>query len=102
MPYINLREHFFMAGEPPFIEQIVITEANGSRVGFVVDKVIGGHQTVIKNLGTYFRDVVEFSGTTILGDGTVALILDVPKLAITVETEEMHRLSDRPLRNFTP
>jgi len=102
VPYINLRERFLMEGEPPFIEQIVITEANGSRLGFVVDKVIGGHQTVIKNLGTYFRDVEEFSGTTILGDGTVALILDVPKLANIVETEEVRRLSNRPLRNFTP
>jgi two-component system, chemotaxis family, sensor kinase CheA len=101
VPYIKLREHFSMEGKAPLIEQIVITEAGGSRVGFVVDKVIGGHQTVIKNLGTYFRDVTEFSGTTILGDGTVALILDVPNLARTVETEEARRLSNRPLRNFT-
>jgi two-component system chemotaxis sensor kinase CheA len=102
VPYIKLRERFSMEGEPPFIEQIVITEANGSRVGFVVDKVMGGHQTVIKNLGAYFREAAEFSGTTILGDGTVALILDVPKLASMVETEEARRLSDSPSRNSAP
>ncbi len=88
VPYINLRERFLIPGEPPKIEQIVITEIDGNRVGFVVDRVIGGHQTVIKGLGTYYRYVEGISGATILGDGTVALILDVPKLVRLVEQQE--------------
>jgi two-component system chemotaxis sensor kinase CheA len=88
VPYINLRERFLIPGEPPKIEQIVITEIDGDRVGFVVDKVIGGHQTVIKNLGTFYREVEGISGATILGDGMVALILDVPKLVRLVEQQE--------------
>jgi two-component system chemotaxis sensor kinase CheA len=88
VPYINLRECFLTGGEPPAIEQIVITETDGHRVGFVVDMVIGGHQTVIKNLGTLYRDVEGISGATILGAGTVALILDVPGLVRFTERDE--------------
>jgi len=88
VPYINLRERFHIDGAPPAIEQIVIAETDGYEVGFVVDRVIGGHQTVIKNLGICYREVEGISGATILGDGTVALILDVPKLLKIAEQEE--------------
>jgi chemotaxis protein histidine kinase CheA len=88
VPYINLREQFQIDGEPPAIEQIVIAEIDGYGVGFVVDSVIGGHQTVIKNLGTCYRAVEGISGATILGNGMVALILDVPKLLKIIEQEE--------------
>jgi len=67
----------------------VITKVDNVRVGFVVDHVVGGHQTVIKNLGRMYKGVEGISGATILGDGSVALILDVPKLIQTVEREEM-------------
>jgi two-component system chemotaxis sensor kinase CheA len=59
---------------------VVIVSAGASRVGLVVDQVIGDHQTVIKSLSKLHADVASFSGATILGDGTVALILDVPQL----------------------
>jgi two-component system chemotaxis sensor kinase CheA len=87
VPYINLRRWFGIAGETPAIEQIVITGVEGKRVGIVVDKVIGEHQTVIKSLGRVYRDVEGVSGATIKGDGTLALILDVPRLVRTVVAE---------------
>ena len=74
----------------PEIEQIVITRVNERRVGFVVDHVIGGHQTVIKNLGKYYHDVEGLSGATIPGDGTVALILDIPRLVQNAEQVAVH------------
>ncbi|MBI5100999.1 MAG: chemotaxis protein CheA [Nitrospirae bacterium] len=80
VPYIRLREQFSMDGDRPEREQIVIVRQDGQKVGFVVDKVIGEFQTVIKTLGRVFRDVTGVSGATILGDGSVALILDVPQL----------------------
>lgn len=80
IPYVHLRRHFNIHGERPGIEQIVVTRMDGNRVGFVVDEVIGQHQTVIKNLGYMYRDIKEISGATILGDGTLALIIDVPSL----------------------
>lgn len=88
IPYIRLRNEFNIPGERPPIEQIVVTGRNGERIGFVVDTVIGEHQTVIKNLGKFYRNVEGISGATILGDGTVALIVDVPKIAKNVELAE--------------
>ncbi|MCX5811954.1 MAG: chemotaxis protein CheA [Proteobacteria bacterium] len=88
IPYIRLRNEFNIRGKRPPIEQIVVTGRNGERVGFVVDHVIGEHQTVIKNMGKFYRNVEGISGATILGDGTVALILDVPKIAKNIEMAE--------------
>lgn len=92
VPYIRLRKEFQIGGELPEIEQIVVTGVNGSRVGFVVDNVIGEHQTVIKNLGKIYKGVEGISGATILGDGNVALIVDAGKIIQVVETEEAHRM----------
>ncbi|WP_291327471.1 chemotaxis protein CheA [Desulfovibrio sp. UCD-KL4C] len=87
VPYIRIREWFDVGGESPAIEQIVITGLEGERIGVVVDTVIGEHQTVIKSLGRVYRDVEGISGATIKGDGTLALILDIPKLFRTVLAE---------------
>jgi two-component system chemotaxis sensor kinase CheA len=88
VPYIKLRDRFAMHGGRPAIEQVVIAKVDSFRVGFVVDHVVGGHQTVIKNLGRMYKGVEGVSGATILGNGSVALILDVPRLIQTVEREE--------------
>lgn len=88
IPYIPLRQHFCITDQRPEIEQIVIADIHGSKVGFVVDHVVGEHQTVIKSLGKMYRDVKGVSGATILGDGTVALILDMGVLLQSVEKLE--------------
>lgn len=85
VPYISLRKHFAMEGAPPDIEQVVIVESKDGRVGIGVDHVIGQHQTVIKTLGKAYKDIDGISGATILGDGTVALILDIMRLVASVE-----------------
>jgi two-component system chemotaxis sensor kinase CheA len=86
IPYIRLRDWFSVKEERHDIEQIVITNENGLRIGFVVDYVVGEHQTVIKSLGRVYRKVDGISGATILGDGTVALILDLPAIIRKLET----------------
>ncbi|QJT08286.1 chemotaxis protein CheA [Oceanidesulfovibrio marinus] len=88
VPYIRLREWFESPGDRPAIEQIVVAGVDGTRVGIVVDTVIGEHQTVIKSLGRLYRNVEGISGATIKGDGTMALILDVPKLVQCVNREQ--------------
>jgi two-component system chemotaxis sensor kinase CheA len=88
VPYIRLREQFGVEGEAPLIEQVVVAGTGGGKMGFVVDKVIGERQTVIKSLGRVYRDVPGISGATILGDGTVALIVDVLSLVREVELAE--------------
>jgi len=89
VPYIRLREQFSISGTRPAIEQIVIVKHEGHQVGFVVDHVIGEHQTVIKNLGRVYRSVEGISGATILGDGTVALIIDISKIITYAVDEEV-------------
>lgn len=80
VPYIPLRERFEITGDAPAIEQIIITRTGDERIGLVVDQVIGQHQTVIKTMGKFYRNIKEISGATILGDGTVALIIDIGQL----------------------
>ncbi|MCP4074913.1 MAG: chemotaxis protein CheA [Gammaproteobacteria bacterium] len=89
VPYLRLREWFSETGEVPDIEQIVITRIGETRFGFTVDEVIGQHQTVIKALGKLYESVKGMSGATILGDGAVALILDVPKLIESLENNDV-------------
>jgi two-component system chemotaxis sensor kinase CheA len=62
----------------------MIVETESGRYGFVVDEVLGDHQTVIKNLGKLYQNVQGISGATILGNGTVALILDPHRLVQNV------------------
>jgi len=81
IPYISLRQHFGMCSARPAIEQIMVVETEEGRYGFVVDQVLGNCQTVIKNLGRFYRHVQVVSGATILGNGEVALILDPERLA---------------------
>ncbi len=87
VPFVRLREWFGQKDKQLPIEQIVVTRMGDARFGFTVDEVIGQHQTVIKSLGKLYEGVSGLSGATILGDGTVALILDAPKLVQTVMPE---------------
>ena len=80
VPYIRLRELFKAATPPDPYQKVVIVSSGEQRVGLVVDQVIGNHQTVIKSLSKLHADSQMFSGATILGDGAVALILDVAHL----------------------
>jgi two-component system chemotaxis sensor kinase CheA len=88
IPYINLRRRFSLNQSIPEIQQVVIAGIDGVRVGFLVDKVIGQHQTVLKTLGRAYKNLEGISGATILGDGSVALILDIAKLAEREVIEE--------------
>lgn len=80
VPFLRLREMFKVTTPPDRFQKVVIVSSGDMRVGMVVDQVIGDHQTVIKSLSKLHADVRTFSGATILGDGTVALILDVMHL----------------------
>lgn len=88
LPYINLRRWFEIDAPLPPSQQVVIVNDQDSKLGVVVDRVIGNHQTVIKPLGALYRNVEGLSGATILGDGSVALILDIFKLSNVVKNTE--------------
>ena len=80
IPYIRLKDFFRMRIDEREREQIMVVATDHGRFGFVVDQVIGDHQTVIKNLGKFYRNVQVISGATILGNGAVALVLDPSRL----------------------
>jgi two-component system chemotaxis sensor kinase CheA len=80
VPFLRLRDLFDVAGEPDRFQKIIIASAGETRIGLIVDQIIGSHQSVIKSLSKLHSDVTMFSGATILGDGSAALILDVAQL----------------------
>lgn len=80
VPYIRLRDLFQATSEEPELERVVLVEIEDKRLGLVVDHVLGNHQTVLKSLGWLSHKVQIFSGATVLGDGRVALIVDLPGL----------------------
>lgn len=80
VPFLRLRELFETNTPPDLYQKVVIVASGEMRVGLVVDQIIGSHQTVIKSLSKLHAHVETFSGATILGDGTVALILDIGHL----------------------
>jgi two-component system chemotaxis sensor kinase CheA len=80
LPYIRLRRAFGLSGEAPKQENIVVVKINECYAGIAVDELLGGMQTVVKPLGRAFRAVPGIAGSTVLGDGRVGLIIDVPSL----------------------
>jgi two-component system chemotaxis sensor kinase CheA len=91
LPMLRLREVFEVHGEPARRENIVVVSCAGRRAGFVVDTLMGKSQTVIKPLGSLFERLSGISGSTILGNGEVALILDVQALVQRVIGTERKR-----------
>jgi two-component system chemotaxis sensor kinase CheA len=92
---LNLREWFSVNGAIPDLQQVVIIQDGDERVGLAVDSVIGEHQTVIKNLGRVYRDAEGVAGATILGDGSVSLILDVSRIIGLVKSAEKAEIASR-------
>lgn len=82
VPVIRLYDVFNIEPEITDLEEglLVVVEGDGQKVGLFIDDLLGQQQVVIKSLETNYRKVMGLSGATILGDGTVALILDVPGL----------------------
>jgi two-component system chemotaxis sensor kinase CheA len=88
VPFLRLREVFRTGTKPDIHQKVVVISTGTERVGLVVDQIIGDHQTVIKSMSKLHSDVAHFSGATILGDGSVALILDVTHLVSAGQQQE--------------
>lgn len=93
LPLLRLRQLFEIQGKPCRRENIVVVQYGGQKTGLVVDDLLGEFQTVIKPLGKLFSHLRGISGSTILGSGEVALILDVPALVQEVASGDMQRLA---------
>jgi two-component system chemotaxis sensor kinase CheA len=91
LPFVRLREQFEIAEQGGKRENIVVVQYAGQKIGLVVDELMGEFQTVIKPLGSIFKHIKGIGGSTILGSGDVALILDVQSL-VALATSQQNRL----------
>lgn len=80
LPVVSLRHLYALDSPEPDRVSIVVIRSSGQRYGVLVDQLLGQHQTVIKPLGRMFRSLRGMSGSSILGNGDVALIFDVASL----------------------
>ncbi|HOZ13778.1 MAG TPA: chemotaxis protein CheA [Tenuifilaceae bacterium] len=80
IPFFSLRKEFHLDASDEELEQVVVVNFEDNSVGMVVDFVIGEYQAVLKPLGKHYKTHDIFSGATILGDGTVALVMDTNKI----------------------
>ncbi|WP_433373310.1 chemotaxis protein CheA [Actinoplanes sp. CA-142083] len=101
LPFIRLNQLFGLDGDLARRQSVVVVEQSGQRTGLVVDALLGEFQTVIKPLGPLFSSLKCVSGSTILGNGDVALILDVgPLVTEYADLEKMRHSASR--RRPTP
>lgn len=94
LPVVSLRSLYALESDEPERASVVVIQTGTHRYGVVVDQLLGQHQTVIKPLGRMFRSLRGMSGSSILGNGEVALIFDVHSLSqLAAEPSP----ADRPL-----
>lgn len=82
LPVLSLRKLYALDSPAPERSSVVVIQSGGQRYGVMVDQLLGQHQTVIKPLGRMFRSLRGMSGSSILGNGEVALIFDVASLSL--------------------
>ena len=90
LPFFHLKDHFGIPGDRGGRQSVVVVQHESSRAGLAVNELYGATQTVIKPLPPIFQDVPGVSGSAILGNGRVALILDVPALLRDFCAQELH------------
>ena len=91
-PFLFLRKEFDITHTAPLYSQVIKINHEGHSVGLAVDRIVGEYQAVLKPLGDFYRHQEEYSGATILGDGSVAIVLDPYKL--------IKKLVDKQLLNL--
>jgi len=95
LPVLDLRALYGLESTPPERVSVVVIQSGSRQYGVIVDTLLGQHQTVIKPMGRMFRSLRGISGSSILGNGEVALIFDVNALGHLAATENTrHELPD--------
>ncbi|MDH5381405.1 MAG: chemotaxis protein CheW, partial [Cyclobacteriaceae bacterium] len=80
IPLLHLRDEFGIKSKAPVFFQLIVVENENRKVGLTVDVIIGEYQAVLKPLGKYYKHQDFISGGTILGDGTIALVMNTDKI----------------------
>ncbi len=97
IPFFNLRSEFNLSESHQEFEQVIVVNFEEQRVGLVVDTVVGEYQAVLKPLGKHYKKQEMISGATILGDGTVALVLDTNKIIKLFSKIEELKISEEKI-----
>jgi two-component system chemotaxis sensor kinase CheA len=88
-PFFYLRDTFSITKSKPVYSQLINVPYNGNLVCLAVDQIVGEYQAVLKPLGKFYAEQDEFSGATILGNGTVALVLDPTRMIKKLSSSEI-------------
>lgn len=92
LPFMHIAEIFSQEQDSENLRHnIVVVKSGGKKAGLIVDELLGEHQTVIKPLGKIFQNLKGLSGSTILGSGDVALIIDIPNLLKQIIEKFQHK-----------
>jgi len=78
--FIDLRESFETTAENKGTEQLILVKYEDRKVGLLVDQVVGEYQTVVKAMGRFLKKQENISGASIMGDGTIAMVIDTNRL----------------------
>ena len=89
IPFISLREMFTYENEAPKKEKFVVVNKQSMRIAIIVDEIVGEHQAVVKPLGQVFNMQDFLVGASILGDGSLAFMLDLNKLLSNKNSKEV-------------
>lgn len=98
LPFYYLREEYNLPDSQQETEQIVVVHYEEKRIGIVVDEVVGEYQAVLKSLGKMYKEQEIISGATILGDGTVALVMDTNKMINLFSGDDRHINQDKLIK----
>jgi two-component system chemotaxis sensor kinase CheA len=97
VPFFHVRREFGHQENTEKFEQVIVVNFEEKSVGLVVDTVIGEYQAVLKPLGKHYKNQDMISGATILGDGTVALVMDTNKIIKLFANHEDFKIEDKEL-----
>jgi two-component system, chemotaxis family, sensor kinase CheA len=91
IPFVHLRREFEILHEAPMYAQMVVITSEGILAGLPVDQVIGEYQAVLKPLGKMYNGIDIVSGASILGDGSIALVLDPLRVIHQFDQKSLNR-----------
>jgi len=94
LPFYYLRDEFNYPENKAEFEEVIVVNYEDSYIAIAVDTVIGEYQAVLKPLGKHYKDLHIFSGATILGDGTVALVMDTNRFIREYSNDDDHLINE--------
>ncbi len=95
IPFFYIRREFDLPDNNAYWEQAIVVNFEEKRVGLIVDFVVGEYQAVLKPIGKHYKNQDMISGATILGDGTVALVMDTNKIIKTFAHHEVFAMKGK-------